>query len=76
MGWALTRKVLPNLQLGAEIYHQTADMRGGCATTGLSVGAIYDLSNNCHLMASYGPGIQNAAETNRTSWYAAVLMTF
>lgn len=75
-GWALTRKVLPELTLGAEIYHQTADTQGGKASTGLGFGATYDLSDNYHLMASYGPGIQNAAETNRRSWYAALLMTF
>lgn len=75
-GWALTRQVLPSLNIGAEIYHQTADTHGGKASTGLGVGATYDVSENYHLMASYGPGIQNAAETNRTSWYAALLMTF
>lgn len=75
-GWALTRKVLPALTLGGEIYHQTADMRGGKATTGVGLGAVYDLSTNYHLMASYGPGIQNASDTDRISWYAALLMTF
>jgi len=75
-GWALTRQVLPALRIGAEIYHQTADTRDGKASTGVGVGATYDLSKSYHLMASYGPGIQNAAETNRTSWYAALLMTF
>lgn len=75
-GWALTRNVLPNLNIGAEIYHQTADMRGGKATTGIGVGAVYDLSTNYHLMASWGPGIQNAAATDRYSWYAALQMTF
>ncbi|MGH6871034.1 MAG: transporter [Rhizomicrobium sp.] len=76
LGWALTRQVLPRLQLGAEIYHQTAEMRGGRAMTGIGAGAIYDLSDRYHLMASYGPGIQNAAATDRASWYAAMLFTF
>lgn len=76
MGWALTRTVTPALHLGAEIYHQTADTRGGRDTTGLGFGAVYDLSENYHLMASFGPGIQNAAETNRYSWYTALLFTF
>lgn len=75
-GWALTRQVLPSLNIGAEIYHQTADTRGGKASTGLGLGVIYDLSTNYHLMASFGPGIQNAAQTNRTSWYVALLNTF
>jgi len=28
------------------------------------------------LMASAGPGIQNAAEADRYTWYAALLVTF
>ena len=75
-GWALTRQVLPALQIGAEIYHQTADDHGGKASTGIGVGATYDLSENYHLMGWYGPGIQNAAQTDRSAWYAALLMTF
>jgi hypothetical protein len=75
-GWALTRQMLPDLHIGAEIYHQTADMHGGRATTGLGAGATWDLSDNYHLMASWGPGIQNAAETDRMSWYAALQFTF
>jgi len=76
VGWALTRKVLPTLTLGAEIYHQTADTKGGKDATGVGIGAVYDLSINYHLMASIGPGIQNAPETNRYSWYVALLTTF
>jgi len=76
VGWALTREVLPALHIGAEIYHQTADTRGDKTTTGLGLGATYDLSDHYHLMASFGPGIQNAAETDRTSWYTAMQFTF
>ncbi len=76
LGWVLTREVSAGLNIGAEVYHQTADTRGGLASTGVGVGATYDLSGNYHLMASFGPGIQNAAETNRYSWYTAVLFTF
>ena len=75
-GWALTREIVPALHLGAEVYRQSAGTRGGRASAGLSVGATYDLSQNYHLMASFGPGIENAAETNRYSWYAATLFTF
>jgi hypothetical protein len=76
MGWALTCQALPDLQIGAEIYHQTADTRGGRASTGIGAGIIYDLSDHYHLMASLGPGIQNASDTNRASWYTALLFTF
>jgi hypothetical protein len=76
VGWALTRQVLPNLQLGAEIYHQTPDTRGGKAATGIGAGLRYDLNDHYHLLADLGPGIQNAAQTNRYSWYSALLVTF
>ena len=76
VGLAITKQLSPELQLGAEVYHQTADTRGGKASTGLGVGAIYDLNEHYHLLASAGPGIQNADEAGRYLWYAAVLFTF
>jgi hypothetical protein len=74
--WALTRQFLPDLQLGAEIVHQTADQKGGRASTSVGVGLRYDISDNYHLLAYVAPGLQNAAETARCSWYASVLFTF
>jgi hypothetical protein len=76
LGWALTNQITPKLQIGAEIYHQGADSIGGKASTGLGFGATYDLNENFHLMASVGPGIQNAAATDRVTWYSALLLTF
>jgi hypothetical protein len=76
LGWAITREIVPRLQLGMELYHETADTRGGKASTGIGFGATYDLNDNFHLMGSVGPGIQNAAATNQVSWYTALLLTF
>ena len=76
IGWAATYQVAPTFQIGGELYHQTADTKGGKASTGLGVGAIYDLNENLHLMASAGPGIQNAQATDRYTWYAALQFTF
>jgi Putative MetA-pathway of phenol degradation len=75
-GWALTRQVGPTLQLGAEIVHQTPDIRGGRASTGVGAGLIYGLNEHLHLLAYAGPGLQNAAATGRYSWYASILLTF
>lgn len=75
-GWALTRQVLPNLQLGAEIVHQTADANGGRASTAFGAGLKYDITGNYHVLAYAGPGLQNAAETGRYNWYASILFTF
>jgi hypothetical protein len=76
LGWVLTRKVTEALQLGAEIYHQGADSRGGKASTGLGAGLTYDLNDHFHLMGSIGPGVQNAAAANLYTWYAALLVTY
>jgi Putative MetA-pathway of phenol degradation len=76
LGLAVTREVLPHLQIGAEVYYQSPNTRGGLATAEIDGGFIYDLSDNFHLMASAGPGIENANETDRYSWYGALLVTF
>jgi hypothetical protein len=65
-----------DLELGAEIYHQTPDATGALHSTGLGFGARYDASDALHFVGSFGPGIQNADETNQLSAYAAVLFTF
>jgi hypothetical protein len=75
-GWVLARQVLPDFQLGAEIVHQTADTKGGRPSTTIGVGLRYDVSDNFHLLGYAAPGLQNAAQTARWSWYASVLFTF
>jgi hypothetical protein len=75
-GWVITYQLLPKLQLGAEIFHQTADVKGGRATTTLGAGVRYDLSDNYHLLGYIGPTIQNADQTSRYTWYSSILFTF
>jgi len=75
-GAVLTREVTPNLRLGLEAYHQTADTRGGRANTSVGLGGIYDLNQNYHLLAYANTGVQNRAATNEASWYTALLWTF
>ena len=72
----LNYQVLPKLQLGAELFHQTADGSGTPASTSLGVGARYDLNETYHLLGYVRRGIENTTETDRYSWYAAVLFTF
>lgn len=75
-GLVVERRIIPQLQLGAELYHQASDQKGGKNATGVGLGAIYDLTENYHLMAWAGPGIQNAGVTDQASWYAALLFTY
>jgi hypothetical protein len=75
-GWVVTRKILPNLQLGLELFHQTADAAGTPASSSLGVGFTYDLNKNYHLLGYLRRGIQNANDTDEYSWYTALLTTF
>lgn len=75
-GATLTRQVLPKLQLGVELFHQTADRAGTPSTTSLGIGAKYDLNENIHLLGYAAKGVQSTQTVNQYSWYAAVLFTF
>jgi hypothetical protein len=74
-GWVVTRDVTKNLHLGVELFHQTGNAAAP-ATTSLGAGVTYDLNNTYHLLAYVRHGLQNTEETDRISWYAAVLFTF
>jgi len=76
VGGVLTYQMLPKFQIGAELFHQTADSNGTPATTSLGVGWRYDLNDNYHLLGYISRGIENTNETNQISWYASVLFTF
>ena len=74
-GWVLTRQVTSNLQIGAELFHQTANSVAP-ATTSLGIGAVYDVNKTFHLLGYVRTGLQNREETDQVSWYTAVLLTF
>ena len=76
VGGVVTYQLLPKLQIGAELFHQTAVSSVTPATTSVGVGWRYDLNDNYHLLGYVSRGIENANETNRVSWYASVLFTF
>lgn len=76
IGVVVSRRIASDLQIGVEYYRQTPDQKGAKQLSGIGLGAIYDLSEHYHLMASAGPGIQNADRTNQASWYVALLFTY
>jgi hypothetical protein len=76
VGLVVTDQIRSDLQLGLEVFHQSADTRGGDATTSLGVGVRYDLNENYHLLGYVGHGIQNADATDRFNWYTSILFTF
>ena len=75
-GVVVTRQVRTDLQVGLELFHQSADTIGGKDMTSIGSGARYDVNDHLHLLGYVGRGIQNADETARLNWYASVLFTF
>jgi Putative MetA-pathway of phenol degradation len=75
-GLVVADQVRPDLQLGVQVFHQTADTIGGQDTTSVGTGVRYDLDDHLHLLGYVGRGVQNADETDRLDWYASILFTF
>jgi hypothetical protein len=75
-GGVINRQVLPDLQVGVEVAYQSANAAGALPTTAVGLGVRYDVNENLHLLGYVNRGIQNADQTNRLSWYAALLFTF
>jgi hypothetical protein len=76
VGAVLTYQLLPKLQVGTEIFHQTANSQGNPASSSVGVGWRYDLNENFHLLGYVRRGVENTEQTDRYSWYASVLFTF
>jgi hypothetical protein len=72
-GWQVQRKITEEFSLGLEIYHETPKIRNGSSDTVLNLGAIYDLSETYHLMASAGHSVQGPSQF---IGYLALQMTF
>jgi hypothetical protein len=75
-GLAVTRDFGDRFQLGAEIYHQTASARDQLDFTGVNLGAIWKFAAHWSLLASGGPGVQNARRQGQYDFYAALEATY
>src|SRR5262249_23863217 len=75
-GWALIRQGLPELQIGAEMVHQTPSKKSGRSSNGVGAGGKNYLPDNYHLLGYVGPSLQNTNQTSQFSWYTAMLFTF
>jgi hypothetical protein len=71
-GLAVTRQVTERLNLGAEATHRSRETDDGRAYTALGVGVVYKMTDHWSLLASGGPGVQNAREEGRYSVYLAL----
>ncbi len=72
----VTNQIKTDLQVGLEIFHQTADTIGGQDTTSVGIGVRYDLNDHLHLLGYVGRGIENVDVTDRLNWYTSILFTF
>lgn len=75
-GAAVTWAAADNLMIGTELFHQTADVRGGSNSTVLGLGLTYDFNEHLHWLGYAGAGLENAAENGRANAYTSLLLTF
>jgi hypothetical protein len=71
-GLAVTRDVTQRLNLGGEVYFQSADADGGKDFAGFNLGVVYKLSDHLSLLAAGGPGVKNAAKNGRYDYYLSL----
>jgi hypothetical protein len=76
VGGLLLYQVTDALQLGGEVFLQTAEVRGAPDAPGFNLGGSYDLSRTYHLLFSAGRGLAHQAATNQFSYYLALQVTF
>jgi hypothetical protein len=74
-GWALQRQLTNSLTLGAEIFGQTRSSPGFAASTAAGLAALYDFSDEWHLVGSVNTGIVDAREGDRFSYNLALKWT-
>ena len=75
-GGVITYQLLPRLQLGTELFHQTAKGDGTPASSSVGLGVRFYINETYHWLGYFRLGIENANETDRYSWYTSVLFTF
>jgi len=72
-GWQAQNQVTKKLSLGGELYHATSSAIGMPERNGFNLGAVYDLDEGHHLMASIGKDFRGP---NHTAAYLAYQWTF
>jgi hypothetical protein len=75
VGWTLLNKVAEDLQLGGEIYYQSAQTTGSREAAAFNLGGTWDLSETGHILFSAGRGLEHADTTDRFSFYLGYQIT-
>jgi hypothetical protein len=76
VGGLLLYQFTKNLQLGGELFLQTAQIRGAPSAPGFNLGGTYDFTHNYHLLFSAGQGLSHVSSANRCSLYLALQLTY
>ena len=64
-----------DLQLGGEIYYQSAQTTGSREAAAFNLGGTWDLSETGHILFSAGRGLDHADTTDRFSFYLGYQIT-
>jgi hypothetical protein len=76
LGGVALYQVTDDLQLGGEVFLQTAEAPGGKNAPGFNLGGSYALTQDYHLLFSVGEGLANQSTTNRFSAYLALQVIY
>jgi hypothetical protein len=71
-GLAVTRQFTERLNIGGEVYYQTADAVDAESTTGLGVGMEYELGGNWALLAAAGPHLSHGHTVGDNTFYISL----
>jgi hypothetical protein len=74
-GWALQRQLTNNLALGGELFGQTRSSVDLPASTAAGLAALYDFSDEWHLVGSVNTGVVDARQADRFSYNLALKWT-
>lgn len=74
-GWALQNQITDTLALGAEVFGQTRSAGEGTSATAIGFAALYDLSEQWHIIGSINAGVVNARENDGFSYNLALKWT-
>jgi hypothetical protein len=71
-GVGVSRQVTKRLMLGVEAYHRGADSLGGKAYTALNFGGAWKATEHWSVLASTGPGVENARSEGQYGFYLSL----
>ncbi len=60
LGWLLQNQVKENLSIGIELYHITPETGDGEAENRFNIGAVYDVTDNHHILISAGRSLNGS----------------